>query len=97
MPTETKIANYLDKQHGITHIVNLVSDDVDNQFPDSITYLDVPCAATIDDPIDQHFEKVSKFILAVKEAEGKVHTLPSSIRTNAMNQSCQRLIRFHHT
>ncbi len=32
----------------------------------------MPCAATIDDPIDEHFEKVSKFILGVKEAEGKV-------------------------
>jgi predicted protein tyrosine phosphatase len=49
-----------------------VHDDVDNQFDDFIKYLNVACSATIDDPIDEHFEQVAKFILGVKEAEGKV-------------------------
>ena len=91
---------------GITHIVNLVSEDVrlllrpcvlhsrvvvcrirlndaaffcycvlappqvDNFYPDSYTYFEVPGEAAIDYPIDDWFEKVAKFIFEAKDKEG---------------------------
>jgi hypothetical protein len=35
--------------------VNLVSDDVENKFSETIKYMDVACTTSIDEPIDQHF------------------------------------------
>jgi protein phosphatase slingshot len=66
------VLRFLFPQNGITHIVNLVSDDVDNFYPDSFSYFNVAASCSIDDPIDDHFEKVAKFVFEAKDAEGKV-------------------------
>lgn len=61
---------YIDKA-GITHVVNLASEFVENYHPDSFVYLDVPCESSIDFPIEDYFERVAKFILTSKDADEK--------------------------
>lgn len=62
------------KAAGITHIVNLASDLVDDYHPDSFVYLNVPCNTSIDYPIEDHFERgVDLFFIFWLFFSGKVY------------------------